>query len=62
MSDQEFEIGAMVKLNVGGPDMSVKFYRPSSDVYVCQWFAGKKLEQGEFKPEGLMRVSDDEDD
>ncbi|WP_144934720.1 DUF2158 domain-containing protein [Pseudomonas alabamensis] len=62
MSDQEFEIGAMVKLNVGGPDMSVKFYRPSSVVYVCQWFAGKKLEQGEFKPEGLKRVSDDEDD
>ncbi|HDS1748088.1 DUF2158 domain-containing protein [Pseudomonas sp. M2] len=62
MSQQEFEIGAMVKLNVGGPDMSVKAYRPSSEIYICQWFAGKKLEQGEFKSEGLVRITADEED
>lgn len=56
MSNQEFEIGAIVKLNAGGPDMSVKFYRESNEIYTCQWFAGKKLEQGEFKAVGLERV------
>jgi uncharacterized protein YodC (DUF2158 family) len=63
MSQQEFEIGAIVKLNAGGPDMSVKSYRESVGIYVCQWFAGKKLEQGEFKADGLERVIfEDEED
>lgn len=56
MNQQEFEIGAIVKLNAGGPIMSVKSYRPSNEIYTCQWFAGKKLEQGEFKEDGLTRV------
>lgn len=52
----KFNVGATVTLNTGGgPVMSVKSL-PSElrKVYVCQWFAGKKLDQGEFKEEQLI--------
>jgi uncharacterized protein YodC (DUF2158 family) len=62
MSKKGFKIGDIVKLNAGGPDMSVKSYRETVDIYVCQWFAGKKLEQGEFKPDGLQRVEPKSED
>jgi uncharacterized protein YodC (DUF2158 family) len=41
------EIGATVQLVSGGPIMTVKAPGQNGRVY-CQWFAGKKLEQGEF--------------
>ncbi|PBP36172.1 DUF2158 domain-containing protein [Pseudomonas syringae] len=50
----EFETGQIVRLKSGGPDMTVRSYRPSNGLYTCQWFAGKKLEQGEFKTESLI--------
>ncbi|CAI8881742.1 DUF2158 domain-containing protein [Pseudomonas sp. IT-196MI5] len=52
----EFTIGDIVKLKSGGPDMTVKGFRASSDIFTCQWFAGKKLEQGEFRPHSLVLV------
>ncbi|MPQ69536.1 MULTISPECIES: DUF2158 domain-containing protein [unclassified Pseudomonas] len=55
-TDIEFMIGDIVKLKSGGPNMTVKAYRASADIYTCQWFAGKKLEQGEFRPHGLTIV------
>ena len=30
--------------------------------YLCQWFAGKKLEQGWFRPETLIKVRPEEAD
>lgn len=52
----EVTIGTIVKLKSGGPDMTVKGYSSSQESYVCQWFAGKKLEQGYFRVESLELV------
>ena len=49
-----FEPGDIVKLNSGGPDMTVD--RPETGVVWCQWFSARKLEKGAFKPESLERV------
>lgn len=55
----KFAVGATVTLNTGGgPVMSVKS-APSEKGrgYYCQWFAGKKLDQGEFKEEQLIAAA-----
>ena len=49
----EFKVGTIVKLKSGGPDMTVKEWSSYHHNYVCQWFAGKKLEQGNFQAESL---------
>ncbi|WP_222832266.1 YodC family protein [Pseudomonas sp. SC3(2021)] len=46
MSNNGFKTGDVVKLKSGGPDMSVK--SENGKHLTCQWFAGKKLEQGIF--------------
>lgn len=53
---KEFKVGVVVKLKSGGPDMTVKEWSNYSSHYVCQWFAGKKLEEGAFQPESLEVV------
>jgi uncharacterized protein YodC (DUF2158 family) len=52
-----FAVGDVVRLVSGGPEMAVKFV-PSThrSTYTCQWFAGKKLEQGEFPADSLEKV------
>lgn len=51
----KFKIGQTVELNTGGsPVMSVKDFSVPRNTYICQWFAGKKLDQGEFKEEQLI--------
>ena len=50
----EYGVGDIVKLRSGGPDMSVNTVY--TDYYRCQWFAGKKLESGNFQEEQLERV------
>ncbi|EMH4156385.1 DUF2158 domain-containing protein [Serratia marcescens] len=56
MSDA-FKAGDIVTLKSGGPDMTVKAFMSSQgNSFLCQWFAGKKLEQGYFKPESLVLV------
>ena len=53
-----YAVGDVVKLRSGGPEMTVNSapdgqYR---DYYHCQWFAGKKLESGNFEEEQLVQI------
>lgn len=53
-----FKTGELVVLKSGGPTMTVMDERVSPITreiteYYCQWFAGKKLEQGAFPPDSL---------
>ncbi|HEX7762408.1 MAG TPA: DUF2158 domain-containing protein [Cellvibrio sp.] len=52
-----YAVGDIVKLKSGGPEMTVRI-APSEvrKTYTCQWFAGKKLEQGDFPGESLEAV------
>lgn len=59
-----YNIGDIVKLKSGGPDMTIR--EPIFDVshksdftgnYRCQWFAGKKLDNGVFPQESLLPVN-----
>lgn len=58
-----FEIGDIVKLSAGGPDMaieSVVFHPMRTDefmgIYYAQWFAGKKIDRSKFPEESLTLV------
>lgn len=53
----QFNNGTIVKLKSGGPDMTIKgSANTSGTLMICQWFAGKKLEQGSFPLESLELV------
>lgn len=62
----KYKIGDKVKLNVGGPDMAIDRILMSkklpgdhecfSGKYNCQWFAGKKLDSGNFPEESLIEI------
>lgn len=53
----KFAVGDIVKLKSGGPEMTVQSLPPSAnDYYYCQWFAGKKLEQGRFPTDSIELV------
>lgn len=59
---QDLQVGVIVKLKSGGPDMTVEdivthyaTQMPTGDVN-CQWFAGKKLEKGRFPVASLELV------
>jgi uncharacterized protein YodC (DUF2158 family) len=53
--------GAKVKPNVGGPIMVVKDYTTvGSSRVICQWFVGKKLEEGRFVPGTLEFVKEEQ--
>lgn len=63
MTKQKIEVGTIVKLKSGGPDMAVKDVitnfstnQPTGD-FRCQWFAGKKLDSGVFPTESLEIVT-----
>lgn len=56
-----YKIGDKVRLNVGGPDMAVKTvdtdHRENfKGEYRCQWFAGKKLDWGDFPEDSLIPI------
>lgn len=59
----EFEIGEVVQLKSGGPDMTVaEIHRPMLSgmgddriTVRCQWFGGRKLESGIFDVDELVR-------
>lgn len=56
-----FAAGDKVRLNIGGPIMVVKnLHSLSGSVLTCQWFVGKKLEEGTFASQSLVRVTDEE--
>jgi len=59
-SNQEFKTGDTVKLISGGPTMTVESISDYDGDIRCQWFAGKKLESGDFSPDSLVRASVDE--
>ncbi len=53
----KYSIGDIVKLKSGGPEMTVQALPTvSNDYYYCQWFAGKKLEQGRFPADSIELV------
>ncbi|EOW9291631.1 DUF2158 domain-containing protein [Vibrio cholerae] len=47
-----YKVGDIVKLKSGGPDMTVQSKSPIG--FWCQWFAGKKLERGQFPVDSLQ--------
>ncbi len=57
-----YNIGDVVCLNAGGPEMSIKNLKVHHSTeeflgtYRCQWFAGKKLDSGEFPEESLILI------
>lgn len=57
----KYKIGDIVFLVTGGPSMSVSDvheYRDEfSGTYRCQWFAGKKLDNGVFPEESLTQTN-----
>lgn len=52
-SNREFITGDTVQLKSGGPIMTVHNITESDGSIYCQWFAGKKLENGYF-PSGSL--------
>ena len=50
-----FEVGNIVKLKSGGPEMTVEKVFENR-TYKCQWFAGKRLESGVFPADSLAPV------
>jgi uncharacterized protein YodC (DUF2158 family) len=55
-------LGDVVKLKSGGPDMTVirtDDSAVSGAPIRCQWFAGKRLEQGTFRVSSLVPVVDE---
>ncbi|MDE9427451.1 YodC family protein [Xenorhabdus bovienii] len=68
MPNPKYKIGDKVKLNSGGPVMSIQLvhkhdrYSEKSGgfagKYTCQWFAGKKLDNGTFPEASLDPVAD----
>jgi len=60
---QEFKVGDIVRLISGGPEMTVAVVKAQHVIpsYLgrvsCQWFGGKKLEQGYFPAESLVKVA-----
>ena len=61
-----FQVGDIVKLKCGGPDMAVEEVltdygtKKPNGSYRCQWFAGKKLDRGIFPFESLVEVQMDD--
>ena len=55
-SSQKFKTGDTVKLVSDGPAMTVKNPNYLNQWVICQWFAGKKLEEGQFSPGSLIRA------
>ena len=53
-----YGVGDVVKLRSGGPEMTVNSVPDGEyrDYYHCQWFAGKKLESGNFEEEQLVQI------
>ena len=60
MSQQQtFRVGQIVRLKSGGPNMAIRVEHQNTtgDIfYSCQWFAGKKLEDGRFPVDSLEFV------
>ena len=53
----QFEVGTIVKLKSGGPEMTIQSFSNDGVSAYCQWFAGKKLESGTFPEDSLEAVT-----
>ncbi len=60
---EKFKVGDVVKLNSGGPEMTVTAIGPvdfvhsvRNDLASCKWFSGTKLESGRFQDAELELV------
>lgn len=51
-----YNVGEIVKLKSGGPEMTIKNVLSRDKEYHCQWFAGKKLDSGYFPHSSLIKV------
>ena len=56
--EAKFEIGEIVKLKSGGPNMTVTgvdngIEGISGATVECSWFGGRKLERGRFPPRAI---------
>lgn len=56
----EFKTGDVVQLKSGGPKMTVNDPFTHSEIVLCQWFSGSKLESGIFDPETLVKINDEQ--
>ena len=56
MSDEKIVIGSVVRLNSGGPKMTVM--SRDAGLYYCKWFCGYDLKEGSFSPESLSVSSE----
>jgi len=54
----EFKVGEVVQLKSGGPKMTVQGKASDGDI-VTKWFAGSKSESGFFRPETLVKVTEE---
>jgi uncharacterized protein YodC (DUF2158 family) len=54
----DFNIGDLVHLKSGGPNMTVKSVDSDNDKVLCQWFIGNSLHQKHFPGESLVNLSD----
>lgn len=53
-----FNVGDTVCHKAGGPTMAVHSTPTSKPgFYLCQWFAGKKLDRGSFREEELIAAA-----
>lgn len=68
----KYKIGDLVRLNSSSVVMTVSSYAQGTKIeikddesflgiYKCQWFAGRKLDQGVFPEESLVLVTDSEE-
>lgn len=58
---KKFSVGQVVQLRSGGPEMTVSDRDFGDEDHVwCQWFGGRKLEQGRF-PVASLIVPDPEE-
>lgn len=54
-----FEVGDVVVLKSGGPEMTVQEESGEGHVW-CQWFGGRKLERGRFPIASLIPIPENE--
>ena len=53
-SDEKWKVGDLVQFKSGGPVMAVQSLSTTDNYYWRQWFAGKKLERGNFPDDSLI--------
>ena len=57
----EYRVGAVARLNSGGPKMTIQSFRAPHEDYFCKWLAGKKMKSGYFDEATLKKVKEEED-